>query len=128
MTDHDLQMLLARYRPAAPDAALRSRIVSAARAHSRWLFLESMAAILLVGFNLSLIAASVTQLFPSRLPPDPKNTEQLAAAIQQLDLPLSPQEAHTLAQQLAAGQRLVRVPLIHGPADTRFPLLSGGIP
>jgi hypothetical protein len=128
MTDEQLEVLFQNHRPAGPAPALKSRIVKDARSRSQWAFTETMAAVLLVGLNLSLIAASITQVFPTHVAPDPARTRQLAAAIQQLDLPLSQEDAQTMAQQLAAGENLVRIPLIHGPTDNSLTINLGGIP
>lgn len=115
MTDDttDIESLMIRFRPAGPDADLRSRVVRQTRNRSRWAFAEAMAAMLLIGMNLAQIGASVTQIIP---PPhrDEARTQQLASAIARLDLPISRDEAYAMAQQLSAGEQLVPLPLIHG--------------
>ena len=115
MTDDtsEIESILARFRPAGPDATVRGRVVRQVRSRSRWAFAEAMAAMLLIGMNLAQIGASVTQIIP---PPhtDEARTQQLASAIARLDLPINRDEAYAMAQQLSAGERLVLLPLIHG--------------
>lgn len=128
MTDEDIESLLQKYRPAAPAPALRRRIVKTAGTRSYWAFLESMAALLLIGMNLSLIGASVTRLFPTDVPTDPARTQQLAAAITQLDLPLSTEDTQAMAQTLAAGEHLVQLPILHNQHPTPFTPNLGDTP
>jgi hypothetical protein len=109
----DMEALLGRYQPAAPQAALRARVVREARKRSQWAYLEGIAALMLVGMNLAQIGASVTPVF--RAPRiDVGRTEQIAAEIDRLGLPLDKGETRMMAEQLAAGERLVRLPQIHG--------------
>ena len=125
MTDDTLESLLHRHRPVGPGPALRTRIARSSRRRSQWAFLEAMAALLLIGMNLSLISASVTQLFPAPAA-DPARPGQIASALTALDLGLSPEQTQIMAQQLAAGAHLIPLPLLHRSApDNR---LEGGIP
>lgn len=126
MTDDELESLIQRYRPAAPAPALRGRIVQTARSHSRLMFVEGMAALLLIGMNLSMIAASVTRVLVTEIPSDPGRTQQLAMNIKRLELSLSPQDTQAMAAQLAAGERLIQVPIIHYPKN--IPDNFGGNP
>ncbi len=120
-----IECILVRFRPAGPDADLRSRVVQRTRTRSRWAFAEAMAAMLLIGLNLAQIGASVTQIIP---PPhtNEARTRQLAVAIARLDLPFSQDEAYAMAQQLSAGERLVRLPLVHGSPSMN--INNGGMP
>ena len=108
-----LEALLERYQPAAPQATLRARVVREAHKRSQWAYLEGIAALLLVGMNLAQIGGSVTQVIQApRI--DAGRTEQIAAEISRLDLPLDSGQTRMMAEQLAAGERLVRLPEIHG--------------
>lgn len=109
----NMESILSQYRPAGPDAAVRARVVGRARVRSRWVFVEAMAAMLLIGMTLAQIGSSVTQIIP---PPhvDEARTQRLASAIASLDLPIDRDEAYAMAQRLSAGERLVTLPLIHG--------------
>jgi hypothetical protein len=118
LTDEQLEALLQSHRPADPAPALKARIVTAARTRSQWAFAEAMAGILLIGLNLSLIAASVTHVLPQPSHINPSRTHQIATALDQLDLPLSQQDTQTMAEQLAAGEHLVRVPILHAPSQS----------
>ncbi|MEI8197915.1 MAG: hypothetical protein WCI73_18630 [Phycisphaerae bacterium] len=120
--DTEIESLLVRYRPAGPDAALRGRILrqTPQRAQrSYWSFLEAMAALLLIGLNLAQISASVTDFIPPP-PIDLARTQQIAAQIRHLDLPVTPAETEAMAQRLASGERLVMLPQIHGPTNLHF--------
>jgi len=126
MTDDQLEALLQQHRP-APAPALKSRIVKEARSRSQWAFYETMAALLLLGMNLSLIAASVTHSVPPRPPASATRVQNLAAAIARLELPLPQNATQALAAQLAAGENLVLVPHVPSPAHA-INLNSGGNP
>jgi len=108
-----MEELLGRYRPAGPEAALRARVVREGRKRSRTAYWEALAAVLLVGMNLAQIGGSVTQVIPAPRV-DQGRAEKIAAAIDQLELPLDAGERRMMAEQLAAGERLVRLPVIHG--------------
>jgi hypothetical protein len=109
----DLESMLGRYRPAAPNSALRGRIVRQAQRNSRGVFLEAMAAILLLGVSLGQIGASVTQFVPApRI--DDRQIQQTASAISHLDLGLSPQDTQAIAVRLASADRLTPIPSVHG--------------
>ena len=109
----EMEALLERYQPAAPQAALRARVVREAHKRSQWAYLEGVAALLLVGMNLAQIGGSVTQVIQApRI--DVGRTEQIAAEIDRLGLPLDSGQTRIMAEQLAAGERLVRLPQIHG--------------
>ena len=108
-----MEELLGRYRPAGPEAALRARVVREGRKRSRGAYVEALAAVLLVGMNLAQIGGSVTQVIPGPQV-DEGRAEKIAAAIDKLELPLDVGERRMMAEQLAAGERLVRLPVIHG--------------
>ncbi len=118
-SDKDLREMearLAHYRPGTPDAILRQRILQQTRSRSRWSFLEAATVIVLVGLNLVQTAGTAM-----RMPPPPQTTEartqQIAQAITRLDLPLTQDDTYLMAQQLAAGEHLVPLPLIHGKTN-----------
>ena len=121
---HDIEALLRRYRPAGPDAALRTRIVGQSRRRSAWLFVEAVAAMVLIGLNLAQIGATAAHFVPpARV--DEARTRAVAAAITRLDLPLSRDQAQVMAMELAAGGRLVPLPLLRGGA---IDLNNGAMP
>ena len=108
-----MEAMLGRYRPAGPQAALRARVVREGRKRSRGAYMEGMAVLLLVGMNLAQIGGSVTQVI--RMPRiEEGRAEKIAAAIDKLELPLDAGERRMMAEQLAAGERLVRLPLVQG--------------
>jgi len=108
-----MEAMLGRYRPAGPQAALRARVVREGRKRSRGAYWEALAAVLLLGMNLAQIGGSVTQVIPGPRV-DEGRAEKMAAVIDQLELPLDAGERRMMAEQLAAGERLVRLPLVHG--------------
>jgi hypothetical protein len=110
---NEMESILSRYRPAGPNAALRDRIVRQGHRRSGWLFLEAMAAMLLIGMNLAQISASATQ-FISSSHADEARIQEIATALRRLDLPVSPDETQAMAVRLAAADRLVPLPSLHG--------------
>ena len=113
--DQALEALLNRYRPRGPDAVLRVRIVRESQRRSRWVFVEGLAALLLVGMTLAQIGGTVTRLIPNG-PVDGERTQKLATEIAALDLPFDKVQTEVMAQELVAGERLVRLPQVYAAA------------
>ena len=83
MDDQDLEQRLRAYRPAAPPAALRGRIVDArsprARATSIVAWLPAAAALMLT-FVFYWLAATERQMLGAVMTPMPPITQEIAAA------------------------------------------------
>ena len=119
MTDdfNDMENLLTRYTPAKPDAALRANILQQARKRLRWSYIQAIAAMLLIGFNLAQIGTSMNHMFPSPHV-DEGRTQQIASAIDKLQLSLTRDDTYAMAHQLAASECFPPLPLVHGYIHT----------
>jgi hypothetical protein len=81
MTDHDIEDLLARYRPADPPPDLRARVVlPPARGRGGWKWLVAAAALLIVSIAAQWGAAGIRERL--RPPPTLEASEQEIASLQ----------------------------------------------
>ncbi len=111
----DVEVLLARYQPPGPPAALRGALIAHAARLTWFTTFQSIAAALLLATNLTVIAFSIDHARPA---PDPAHRKEIAAELAVLRLPLSPEETDQLANQLAAADHQTLAPEIHGHLDS----------
>jgi hypothetical protein len=114
----EMEALLVRYRPAGGVAAEagRARLVRKARERASWAYWEAMAAVLLVGMALAQVAGSVTRMVPGPRGQD-ERVQEIVAALAEAGVPLDEEERAVLAAEWAAGERLIRVPVVRGTGN-----------